>query len=146
MAANKYLSLERSGHRFEPIERQIVSNTSLNVSNKLLTLMSLLSGIYLPPLDKQDDNLCVSAELTCGWTASDFEKYKLEVKSHHYIFLVSAGGKSRSAAEFLLMVYHLQESLSLRRIGLNSAQTKLAAFHQRISRRHEESRHSNFRT
>ncbi|WP_125607500.1 hypothetical protein [Lapidilactobacillus bayanensis] len=66
MAANKYLSLERSGRRFEPIEVRIVSNTSLNVSNKLLTLISLLSGIYLPPLDKQAGNLCASAELTSG--------------------------------------------------------------------------------
>ncbi|WP_125607737.1 hypothetical protein [Lapidilactobacillus bayanensis] len=64
MAANKYLALERSGRRFEPIEIQIVSNTSLNVSNKLPTLMSLLSGIYLPPLNKQEGNLCASAELT----------------------------------------------------------------------------------
>ncbi|WP_125606919.1 hypothetical protein [Lapidilactobacillus bayanensis] len=62
--ANKYLALERSGRRFEPIEVQIVSNTSLNIGNKLPTLMSLLSGIYLPPLDEQDGNLCSSAELT----------------------------------------------------------------------------------
>ncbi|WP_125606893.1 hypothetical protein [Lapidilactobacillus bayanensis] len=66
MAANKYFALERSGRRFEPIKVRIVSNTSLNVSNKLLTLMSLLSGIYLPPLDKQEGNLCASAELTSG--------------------------------------------------------------------------------
>ncbi|WP_164506811.1 hypothetical protein [Lapidilactobacillus bayanensis] len=48
---NKYLSLERSGRRFKPIKIQIVLNASLNVSNKLLTLMSLLSGIYFPPLN-----------------------------------------------------------------------------------------------
>ncbi|WP_125608023.1 hypothetical protein [Lapidilactobacillus bayanensis] len=66
MAANKYLSLERSGRRFEPIAMQISSNTSLNVSNKLPTLMSLLSGIYLPPLDKQEGNPCASTELTSG--------------------------------------------------------------------------------
>ncbi|WP_125608326.1 hypothetical protein [Lapidilactobacillus bayanensis] len=64
MAAKKYFALERSGRRFEPIEGQIVSNASLNVSNKLLTLMSLLSGISSPPLNKQDDSLCASAELT----------------------------------------------------------------------------------
>ncbi|WP_125607677.1 hypothetical protein [Lapidilactobacillus bayanensis] len=63
---NKYLSLERSGRRFEPIKGQIVSNTSLNVGNKLPTLMSLLSGIYFPPLNKQDSNFCASAELTSG--------------------------------------------------------------------------------
>ncbi|WP_125606479.1 hypothetical protein [Lapidilactobacillus bayanensis] len=69
---NKYLSLERSGRRFEPIAGQIVSNTSLNVSNKLPTLMSLLSGIYFPPLNKREGNLCASAELTSGWVASNF--------------------------------------------------------------------------
>ncbi|WP_125606536.1 hypothetical protein [Lapidilactobacillus bayanensis] len=58
------LSLERSGRRFEPIKKRIVSNASLNVSNKLPTLMSLLSGISSPPLNKQDGNLCASAELT----------------------------------------------------------------------------------
>ncbi|WP_164506822.1 hypothetical protein [Lapidilactobacillus bayanensis] len=47
---NKYLSLERSGRRFEPIEMQIVSNASINVGDKSPTLMSLLSGIYFPPL------------------------------------------------------------------------------------------------
>ncbi|WP_164506927.1 hypothetical protein [Lapidilactobacillus bayanensis] len=50
MAAKKYLALERSGLRFKPIKGQIVLNTSLNVSNKLPTLMSLLSGISSPPL------------------------------------------------------------------------------------------------
>ncbi|WP_125607855.1 hypothetical protein [Lapidilactobacillus bayanensis] len=49
-----------------PIEIQIVSNTSLNVGNKLPTLMSLLSGIYFPPLNKQESNLCASAEMTSG--------------------------------------------------------------------------------
>ncbi|WP_164506853.1 hypothetical protein [Lapidilactobacillus bayanensis] len=44
----------------------IVSNTSLNVSNKLPTLMSLLSGIISPPLIRQDSNLCTSADLTSG--------------------------------------------------------------------------------
>ncbi|WP_125605189.1 hypothetical protein [Lapidilactobacillus bayanensis] len=63
VVANKYFSLERSGRRFEPIKIPIVSNASLNVGNKLPTLMSLLSGIYLPPLNKQEDNLCASAEL-----------------------------------------------------------------------------------
>ncbi|WP_125608033.1 hypothetical protein [Lapidilactobacillus bayanensis] len=72
MAAKKYLTLERSGRRFEPIAGQIVSNTSLNVSNKLPTLISLLSGISSPPLNKQEGNLCVSAELTCGWITSKF--------------------------------------------------------------------------
>ncbi|WP_164506770.1 hypothetical protein [Lapidilactobacillus bayanensis] len=43
---------------------KIVSKTSLNVGNKLPTLMSLLSSIYFPPLNKQDSNLCASAELT----------------------------------------------------------------------------------
>ncbi|WP_125604620.1 hypothetical protein [Lapidilactobacillus bayanensis] len=66
MAANKYLTLERSGRRFEPIEIQIVSNASLNVGNKLPTLMSLLSGIYLPQLNKQEGNLCTSVELKSG--------------------------------------------------------------------------------
>ncbi|WP_125605639.1 hypothetical protein [Lapidilactobacillus bayanensis] len=79
MAGNKYLSLERSGRRFKPNEAQFVLNTSLNVSNKLPTLMSLLSGIYFPPLNKREGNLCASAELTSGWTASNFEKYKFEV-------------------------------------------------------------------
>ncbi|WP_164506801.1 hypothetical protein [Lapidilactobacillus bayanensis] len=51
MAAKKYFALERSGRRFEPIAGQIVSNTSLNVSNKLPTLMSLLSGVSSPPLN-----------------------------------------------------------------------------------------------
>ncbi|WP_164506926.1 hypothetical protein [Lapidilactobacillus bayanensis] len=50
MAAKEYLALERSGRRFEPIKGPIVSNTSLNVGNKLPTLMSLLSGILSPPL------------------------------------------------------------------------------------------------
>ncbi|WP_125606507.1 hypothetical protein [Lapidilactobacillus bayanensis] len=45
VAAKKYFALERSGRRFEPIKKQIVSNASLNVSNKLPTLMLLLSGI-----------------------------------------------------------------------------------------------------
>ncbi|WP_125606690.1 hypothetical protein [Lapidilactobacillus bayanensis] len=60
------LSLERSGRRFEPIEVQIVSNASINVGNKLPTLMSLLSGISSPPLNKQEGNLYASAELTSG--------------------------------------------------------------------------------
>ncbi|WP_164506827.1 hypothetical protein [Lapidilactobacillus bayanensis] len=42
---NKYLSLERSGCRFEPIEVPIVSNASLNVSNKLPTLTSCAPGM-----------------------------------------------------------------------------------------------------
>ncbi len=42
------------------------------------------------------------------------------------------------------MVYHLQERLYLRQIYL--AQIKLAAFHQRISRRHEEAQYNSFRT
>ncbi|WP_125605792.1 hypothetical protein [Lapidilactobacillus bayanensis] len=69
---NKYLSPERSGRRFEPIEEQIVSNAILNVGNKLPTLISLLSGIYFPLLNKQEGNLCASAELTCGWIISKF--------------------------------------------------------------------------
>ncbi len=73
----------------------------------------------------------------------NFQKYKFAIRSHHIISFVSAGGKSRSAAEFLLMVYHLQESLRLRRIYL--AQIKLAAFHQRIFRRHGEPRHNSSR-
>ncbi|WP_125604868.1 hypothetical protein [Lapidilactobacillus bayanensis] len=63
---NKYLSLERSGRRFEPIEGQIVSNASLIVVDKSSTIMSLLSGIYFPPLNKRAGNLCASAELTSG--------------------------------------------------------------------------------
>ncbi|WP_164506817.1 hypothetical protein [Lapidilactobacillus bayanensis] len=47
---NKYFSLERSARRFEPIEEQIVSNTSLIVADKSSTIMSLLSGIYFPSL------------------------------------------------------------------------------------------------
>ncbi|WP_125606081.1 hypothetical protein [Lapidilactobacillus bayanensis] len=69
---NKYLSLERSGRRFEPIEEQIVSNTRLNVSNKLPTLMSLLSGIYFRPLNKRNGDLCTSTELTSGYTTFQF--------------------------------------------------------------------------
>ncbi|WP_125606106.1 hypothetical protein [Lapidilactobacillus bayanensis] len=66
MAAKEYFALERSGRRFEPIKGQIVSNASLNVSNKLPTLISLLSGILSPPLIKQISNLCARAELTSG--------------------------------------------------------------------------------
>ncbi|WP_125608293.1 hypothetical protein [Lapidilactobacillus bayanensis] len=66
VVANKYFALERSGRRFEPIKVPIVSNTSLIVVDKSSTIMSLLSGIYLPPLNKQEGNLCASAELTCG--------------------------------------------------------------------------------
>ncbi|WP_125604569.1 hypothetical protein [Lapidilactobacillus bayanensis] len=75
------------------------------------TLMSLLSGIYFPSLNKQDGNLCASAELTSGWSASNFQEHKFAIKTRHIISFVSAGGKSRSAAAFLLVVYHLQESL-----------------------------------
>ncbi|WP_125605715.1 hypothetical protein [Lapidilactobacillus bayanensis] len=63
MAAKKYLALERSGRRFEPIKIPIVSNTSLIVVDKSSTIMSLLSGISSPPLNKQEGNLCASAEL-----------------------------------------------------------------------------------
>ncbi|WP_164506816.1 hypothetical protein [Lapidilactobacillus bayanensis] len=50
MAAKKYVTLERSGRRFEPIKGRIVSNTSLIVADKSSTIMSLLSGISSPPL------------------------------------------------------------------------------------------------
>ncbi|WP_164506749.1 hypothetical protein [Lapidilactobacillus bayanensis] len=49
----------------KPIFCKIVSKTGL-VSNKLLTTISPLRGIYFPSLYKQDGNLCASAELTSG--------------------------------------------------------------------------------
>ncbi len=61
-----------------------------------------------------------------GQTIFEFEKCELEVKLHFGSF-VSAGGKSRSAAALLLVVYHLQQSLRLRRIGFHSAQTNASS-------------------
>ncbi|WP_125604472.1 hypothetical protein [Lapidilactobacillus bayanensis] len=101
---------------------RIVSNASLNVGNKLPTLMSLLSGIYFPPLNKRDCNLCAGTKLTSEWITSNFQEQKFAITSHHISF-ISAGGKSRSAAELLLVVYHLEQSLRLRRIRFHSAQT-----------------------
>ncbi|WP_164506812.1 hypothetical protein [Lapidilactobacillus bayanensis] len=45
---------------------QIVFKTGLTVSGKPLTVISPLSGIYFPSLNKQDGNLCASAELMSG--------------------------------------------------------------------------------
>ncbi|WP_164506754.1 hypothetical protein [Lapidilactobacillus bayanensis] len=53
----------------KPIFNKIVSKPGLVVSNKLLTTISPLSGIYFPSLGKQDGHLCASADLTSGWTA-----------------------------------------------------------------------------
>ncbi|MGK4179978.1 hypothetical protein AB0X41_08400 [Lapidilactobacillus dextrinicus] len=44
VAGNKYLPLERSGHCLKPI-LQIVFKTSLIVTTKVATIISLLSGI-----------------------------------------------------------------------------------------------------
>ncbi|WP_164506857.1 hypothetical protein [Lapidilactobacillus bayanensis] len=50
----------------EPIFSKLSPRQVLFVSNKLLTTISPLSGIYFPSLNKQDGNLCASAELTSG--------------------------------------------------------------------------------
>ncbi|WP_125605968.1 hypothetical protein [Lapidilactobacillus bayanensis] len=66
MAAKEYLALERSGRCLKPIFCKIVSKTSLLVTAKAATRISLLSGILSPPLSQQEGNLCASTELTSG--------------------------------------------------------------------------------
>ncbi|WP_164506782.1 hypothetical protein [Lapidilactobacillus bayanensis] len=66
MAAKEYLAPERSGHCLKPIFAKLSSRQVLFVSNKLLTTISPLSGIYFPSLGKQEGNLCASAELMSG--------------------------------------------------------------------------------
>ncbi|WP_164506785.1 hypothetical protein [Lapidilactobacillus bayanensis] len=50
----------------EPIFAKLSSRQVLFVSNKLLTTISPLSGIYFPSLSRKDGNLCASAELMSG--------------------------------------------------------------------------------
>ncbi|WP_164506777.1 hypothetical protein [Lapidilactobacillus bayanensis] len=50
----------------KPIFTKLSPRQVLFVTAKAATTISPLSGIYFPSLNKQDGNLCASAELTCG--------------------------------------------------------------------------------